>query len=483
MSSLHTALTADRLTADSPAWVLLRSDNAAATIGLLDEHLGGETKRLLGPVLFERLDSDLELLRDHGFDLPRAAQGYCSDWVKNGILIRRALDGTREETYELSDGALTALRFVTQLAAPRASVTESRLATILDGVHRLAVATDPDASTRLAALHAERHRIDVEISRVASGDYEVLAPDRAMERARDVLALAEEIPADFARVRAEMEHINRDLRTRLIEQAESRGTVLDDIFRGVDHVAQSDAGRSFDGFFSLILDAERATAFEDDVSDLLDRDFARSLAPGQSRLLRRLLPSLQDSSSEIHEVMTTFSRSLRRFVQSQELAEDREIHRQLNDAQRQALDLAGSVAPYARTSLALALTSISVDSVSALTLHNPADQQTAEDVATHVGAEVDWELLKQLARASEIDLEELRGYVNDTIGRRGAVTIAEILDEHPATQGVASVVGLLVLADAHAAPLEGSEPVRWSASSGTVRHGAVPRRLFKEHLA
>jgi len=76
MSSLHTALTADRLTPDSPAWVLTRANDAAATVGMLDEHLGGETKRLLGPVLFERIDSDLGLLRDHGFDHPRAAQDF-----------------------------------------------------------------------------------------------------------------------------------------------------------------------------------------------------------------------------------------------------------------------------------------------------------------------------------------------------------------------------------------------------------------------
>ena len=482
MSSLHTALAADRLTVDSPAWMLLRAHNAAAAIGILGEHLGGEARRLPAPVLFERIDNDLELLRDHDFDLPRTAQAYCADWVTHGILVRRPVEGTREETYELSDGALVAIHFVTQLVTPRASVTESRLATILDRVHRLTVATDPDASTRLAALRAERSRIDAEINRVAAGDYEVLAADRAMEQTRDILGLADEIPADFARVRAEMERINRDLRTRLIEQAESRGAVLDDIFRGVDHLNESEAGRSFNGFFSLILDAEQAAAFEDDVTDLLDREFARALAPAQSRLLRRLLPSLQDSSSEIHEVMTTFSRSLRRFVQSQELAEDREIHRMLQEAQRQALDLAHQVPPYARTNLELSLTSVAFDSVSALTLHNPADHQTADDVATHVGDQVDWKLLKQLARASEIDLTELRGYVNDALSRRGAVTVAEVLEGHPATQGVASVVGLLVLADAHASPLEGHESVQWSTTSGVARCGTVPRHLFKKRL-
>lgn len=483
MSTLHSALAADRLAADSPAWVLLRARNAAAATAILGEHLAGEAKRLPAPVLFERIDEDLAVLRDHGFDLPRTAQAYCTDWRNDGILIRRVADDAREETFELSDGALVAIRFVAQLAVPRASVTESRLTTILDRVHDLAIATDPDATTRLAALRAERDRIDAEIERVGAGDYEVLSPARAVEQVRDILSLAEEIPADFARVRTAMEQLNRDLRTRLIEQAESRGTVLDDIFRGVDHLAESDAGRSFDGFYSLILDAEQTTAFEDDVADLLERDFAGELTAEQARLLRRMLPTMQDSSAEIRDVMTSFSRSLRRFVQSQELAEDRAINRRLQQAQRAALELAEHVAPYARTELELALSSVPTSSSAALSLHNPADAQTAEDVATRRAEPVDLANLRHLARLSEIDLKELRHNVDDAVRHRGAVTIAEVLALHPATQGVASVIGLLVLAEQHAGPLDGTEHVHWTAGSGARRYGTVPRYLFTKGVS
>lgn len=482
MSTLHTALAADRLTVDNPAWVLLRSRNAAAAVSLLGEHLGGDERRLPAPVLFERMDEDLVVLREHGFDLPRTARAYCAEWVSDGILVRRSVEGSRDETYELSEGAFVAIRFVAQLLEPRVAVTESRLTTILDRVHGLAVATDPDTGRRLAALHAQREQLDAEIAAVAAGHDDVLPGERAVEQARDILALAEELPADFARVRAEMERINRELRARLVEDVDSRGTVLDDVFRGVDHLAESDAGRSFHGFFSLILDAERVAAFEDDVVGLLEREFARALTPAQARWLRRLLPGLQDASGEIHDVMTAFSRSLRRFVQSNELAEHREVQRLLQAAQRAALALAGTVQPFARTGVELALSSVTVDSVTALSPYNPAERRTAADVASGPEVDVDWDALVRSARESEIDVRELRENVNHALARRGALTIAELLDEHPATQGVASVVGLLVLADAHATTLEGSETVAWTAPSGAARRGHVPRRLFTRRL-
>lgn len=483
MSMLRTALAADRMTVDSPAWVLLRARNAAAAVALLRQHLAGEERRVAAPTLFERLEQDLVVLREHDFDMPRPAQAYCADWVADGILIRRSVEDSRDETFELSQGALVAIRFVAQLLEPRASVTQSRLATILERVRTLTLATDPDAATRLSALRARRDEIDAEIAAVEAGRYEVLGREKALEQARDILALADELPADFARVRSELERINKDLRTRLVDDSGSRGAVLDDVFRGVDHLAESDAGRSFEGFFSLILDTEQVTAFEDDVAALLARDFAGGLSPGQARWLRRLLPGLQDASAEIHDVMTAFSRSLRRFVQSEELVQHREVLRLVREAQRDALALSEHVRPFARTGFVLELSSVAVESVSALALYDPSDHRTVNEVTARGDAvEVDWDALVRAARESEIDLRELRADVNATITHRGAATIADVLAEHPATQGLASVVGLLVLADEHAVSLDGEESASWTAPSGAHRHGTVPRRLFQEVL-
>ncbi|UNX55172.1 DUF3375 domain-containing protein [Georgenia sp. TF02-10] len=480
MSVLHSALAAQRLIAESPAWSLLRAQHAGPMVAILGAHLAGEDKRLPAPVLFERVEEDLALLRDHGLDLPQTAQAYCAAWREAGFLIRRAAEGARDETFELSEGALTAIRFVNQLAAPRQSVTESRLSLILERVRALAVETDPDATSRLAALREQRDRLDAEIERVAAGDFEVLPADRAMERVLDILGLAAEIPADFARVRAEMEQINRSLRERLIEQAETRGAVLEDIFRGVDHLAESDAGRSFNGFYSLVLDAERATAFEDDVANVLERAFADGLTAEQARVLRRMLPALQDSSGEIHDVMTAFSRSLRRFVQSQQFQEDRRINTLLRQALGEAMRLSEEVPPFRRTSLTLDLSAVPLDSVAVLRPHNPADSETVEDVTAREAPPVDVARLRELARASEIDLKELTRNVNDVLRRRGPVTIGEVLAEHPATQGVASVVGLLVLAEQHGAALTGAETVRWVSGTGVPRVGSVPLHLFEE---
>ncbi|WP_162458418.1 DUF3375 family protein [Pseudactinotalea terrae] len=79
---------------------------------------------MAAPVLFDAVEADLEELRGHGFALPQTAVQYCRDWLDAGYLVRRP-GQAREESYELSEGALVAVRFVEQLDAPRPAVTES----------------------------------------------------------------------------------------------------------------------------------------------------------------------------------------------------------------------------------------------------------------------------------------------------------------------------------------------------------------------
>lgn len=159
MSAVHAALTAQRLLGESPAWALLRTDNAPVAFGILGARFSRQRRQVPAPELMEAVDADLDLLRDRGFDLPQSAQNYVRSWLAGGYLVRRPGEA-REELYELSDGALTALRFIEDLATPRTSVTESRLTTIVQRVRALNVDTDPDISQRVAALTAERDAID-----------------------------------------------------------------------------------------------------------------------------------------------------------------------------------------------------------------------------------------------------------------------------------------------------------------------------------
>src|SRR5699024_12466684 len=153
----------------------------------------------------------------------------------------------------------------------------------------------------------------------------------------------------------EIEGLNHELREKLIDTEDSRSDVLVDIFRGVAMVAYSAAGRSFYGFSQLLLAAERGLEFEDAVRTITERKFATELTPAQLRALRRMLPLLQDRSTEVHQILTSFSRSLRRFVLTQRLAEERRLNRELRAALKAAMGLSDTVRPTDEHNVALQL--------------------------------------------------------------------------------------------------------------------------------
>jgi hypothetical protein len=505
-AALANALAARRLASEHPAWGILRANNGPVALAIIDANLGGEIKRQSAAAFYDNVDADLEELRAHGFELPQTAIAYVRDWLSAGYLVRRP-DGERQELFEASEGSLAAIRFVEQLIDPRTSVTESRLTTIVDSIYRLALETDPDVSRRIAALTQERDNLARQILALENGqDFAVLENDRAIERALDVLALAAELPEDFARVRSAIESLNRELRAKLIQEPKSRGAVLDDIFRGVDLLASSDAGKSFAGFHTLVLNPEKSTGLETQLSDILNRPFANDLTLPQRVALGGLLPTMQSASAEIHQVMTTFSRSLRRFVQTEELAEGRVVHRQVKDALALANSVAEVANPIYRMGLELKLTSLKIGSVAALKFHNPSDNESTEMVRELHGEAVDLSLLRAIVRESEIDIAELKTAVNSTLSALGSATIAEVLKSFPATQGVASIVGLILLAEDHANRTGAQERVSWNPRTnhqsgeffvdddGDVnatdaenqpleRSALIPQFLFEEEIA
>ena len=479
-SAIDRARSLARLQRESVAWSLLRADHAPVIIAILARHLGGTRRRLPVPTLVEAVEAELDGLRME-VDLPSDARTYCDNWRKAGYLVRRQTSGSRDEEYELSDGALLALYFAEGLGSRQGTVNASRLATIIERIHSLVIETDSDTASRLASLAAEKDRIAAQMEQVASGDFEPLGGEAALERVRDILALASELPVDFAKVRSEIEKVTSDLRRQVVEDVPSRGSILAEVFRGINLVADSEAGRSFDGFYTLVSDPEQSAGLEEDLDALLSRGFAADLGASRRRLAR-LLPSLQTASREIHDEMTVLSSSLRRFVQSHARGEYRVVDQALGRAVRAGVEAARVVQPGGKTGFHLSIPVVQAVSVGAMNLHNPARTAVAEALAIGEAAQVDLIDLARRARESDIDFAELEADVNAVLASRGPATIAEVLAARPARQSVASVVGLIVLALRHGVLLEEFQEVEWQGPDGLTRRGRVPLCLFKEEI-
>ncbi len=461
-----------------PLWRLLAADSGPTVLGLLQTHLYDDERSLPASILHERIGRELERLRSLGEAWPQTAQNYVAGWLAEGFLERRFPPGSKEEEYELATSTIEAIRFVAGLVKPHASATESRLGLVIDALARLADATDTDKARRISRLRAEQERIEREIATIEHGVMPVLAEATALERTREIITLADDLAGDFRRVRDQFEQLNRDLRQRIMENDGSRGQVLDSLFAGIDLISESNAGRTFSAFWRLLTDPEQSATLEQALDQLMDRSFVASLDVQERRFLLRLTRTLLEQGGMVHDVLQSFARSLKHFVQSREFLEQRRLNQLLRGAQRAALAIKDEVKSTDALQYSLTLASSKLSSLSQWMLHDPALQALPGKMVDGESAPIDLASVSELVAQSEIDFRSLKAHVRAVLAERDQASISEVLAAHPAEQGLGSVIGLLALASRHGLASAANESVSWLGGDERARSATIPVIYF-----
>jgi len=459
-------------------WRLLAADNGPIILALLETHLVEGARSLPASILYERLGRSTEELRGQGHHLPQTAQSYVADWLVAGYLERRFPPGATEEEYELSSAAEGAIRFVSSLAEPRTSATESRLAVVMQQLVRLAEETDSNPETRIAALTAERDRIDRQIEAIRGGRMPALEGPRALERVREIISLADGLAGDFRRVRDQFEALNRDLRGRIMDEESSRGEVLEALFAGADLIADSEAGRTFSAFWRLLIDPVQSASLDQATESVLSRQFAGTLDVRERRFLLQLTRMLLDQGGMVHEVLQSLARSLKNFVQSREYLEQRRVNQVLRDAQRASLALKDKVKAAEMLAFTLQLSSSRLRSVAQWVLFDPAAQAPGGGMTDGEAALIDLEDVGDLVAQSEIDFRALKANIRAVLEVHSQASIADVLTQFPAAQGLGSVVGYMALGARHGLRGDRSENVEWLGRDDQRRRARIPTIYF-----
>lgn len=466
---------------EQPLWRLLAADHAPELIGLLQTLLLDSERRLPGSILHERLQHHLDAINasDLPRELPRTAQAYIAHWLSQGYLERRLPEGASEEEYELSAQATQAIRFIAGLDASRSAATESRLSLVIQQLVQLAEQTETDPAARLGALYAERDRVDAEIARASSGKVAALDGKRALERTREIIQLADDLAEDFRRVRDDFEQLNRQFRERIIDDEGERGDILDRLFEGVDLIGDSEAGRSFNAFWSLLNDIEQSAQLDAALETVLARGFARKLQRHERQFLRGLTGVMLERGSHVHDVMQNFARSLRGFVQSRGYLEQRRLNQLLKQAQAEALQLRDSVQVRQRTPYTLQLTTSRLRSLSQWRLHDPRHARVDGSIARSDGAAISLDSVGELVAQSEINYRGLRRDLHELLALHDQLSIGGVLAQRPAEQGLGSIIGYLSLATRHGVMADGEhEAISWHGNDGSERHARIPLVWF-----
>lgn len=461
---------------DATMWRLLASQQGPLVIGILQALLYEEERTLPGSVFLERLaplwaEATLEAVS------PEDARALAARFVREGYLVTRLPAGALEEQYELTAGALEAIRILSRALTRRSGPSESRLEMLAHAVVKLAQDADPDPARRIEQLEAEKRRIDEEIAAVKAGARTVLGKDAAQARTGDILELFAELLNDFRSVREEFDRLNLDLRERIMTSEGSRGDVLERFFAGYDEIAQSEAGLAFTGFYRLLTNESASAEMEAALERITQQPFYGELSLRERRTLAQLRSELLSRSMDTHDVMRRLAQSLRQFVESREYVEERRMGQLLREA-RAAAAAAREDAHQRKTFLELVLPNADIHSPTQYELDDPSVDVENYDVSVAPPPEIDREALAQRIRFAEINYGELRLAVVEALGLakmegRGKVSVSEVWSHVPNHQGLGSIVGLLTLAARYGEAAEAAESVDAAEAPESAASDAV----------
>jgi len=314
---------------------------------------------------------------------------------------------------------------------------------------------------------------------VRQGRVKPLTNLQALERIREIIVLADDLVEDFRRVRDQFELLNRDLRERIMDSDGNRGEVLTALFAGVDLIGESEAGRTFAAFWRLLTDPEQSATLDQALDQVLTREFARRLDTRDRRFLLRLTRALLEQGGTVHEVLQSFARSLKHFVQSREYLEQRRLNQALREAQSVALSLKEDVKATELLGYTLQLSSSRVRSVSQWKLFDPALQTIETGMTEGDPAGLDLETVGGLIAQSEIDFGALRDNIRSLLHDRSQTSIGDVLNRFPATQGLGSVVGYIALGSKYGTRvMQRYETISWNGQDEQRRSARIPAIYF-----
>lgn len=464
-----------RLRSMHPAWRLLAADSASLVLSFLAD-LFAQTSEVAFSRAKVALDAELIRWKESGVDVQDSAASYLRQWIASGWLREQ------DDVLLCTSACDVALRFAKGLDRREQSATASHLRVVQDAVRDLAIAMSPDADSRIDALEQQRQALGREIEELQAGVVVQLSNSEQYERLREVYQLASVLTGDFRRLEDEIRQMDHDLRVQMIQADSTRGEVLMTLLRRENALADTDAGRAFEGFFHLLADDLRTTEFREQLRGILERSAAQQLHSEERLFLSRLVRELSRESERVLLVRRRAEESLRAYVESNEFRENRAVARLLAQLERGAVNLReAGVSPNRRTHLTLPSGRAEVSSIDSLRLRLPDESLQIGSIEANAGAREPSDAV--LEHLETVRILEVAEEIVRLVAAHGPMTLGGVIARRPLTSGIEELVACLRVAQAVRAPRdESTESLLVKGHDGTMLRATIPTYVLTPEL-
>ena len=468
----------EALRRSSPAWRLLRADNAVLLLAFLGRvFVDLNVREISASELADRLDDELYALNERLGEgtFPKSAKAYLDDWASSdaGWLRKYYVAGKDEPQFDALPAVEKAVSFVRGLRSREFIGTESRLNTLFDLLRQMAYGAEEDPTKRLAELQRQRAEIEREIAAVEQGNLTILDSAGQRDRFQQFASTARELLSDFREVEANFRALDASLRTQIAAWTGSKGELLDDVLANRGDISSSEQGRTFSAFYDFLLSAQRQAEFE----QLLDRVLALDALADADPRTHRIHYDWLAAAERTQATVRLLSEQLRRFLDDSVRLENRRIVEIHNSIQANAIamrhregELPGAQLDAFAPRFGLPMERRLYEQRSATPINSdtkPPDDEVAD--------------ASVLFEQSRVDSAALSRYVSDALAVRAQATLDGVLEEHPLEEGLAELVAYFALGDERFAVVfdeTGTNKLRWRGPDEVAREATLPKVSF-----
>lgn len=428
---------------------LLRSRNVALIVSFLYRQFKAAQKVAVPQLdLEEKLGDYLEFLQEVYPDLAlKSPKDYLNDWC-DAQLLRKTFDTSDEPIFSLTPAAEKAIAWLEDLQQPDEFIgTESRFLQIFSLLKEIQDRSTEDVETRIAQLEQDRDRIQQEINSIReSGIVKSYSQTQLQERFLLADKTTRQLIADFRAVEQNFRNLTRKVQEAQLEKDSRRGSVVGRVLDADEELKESDQGRSFYAFFEFLMSDIKREELKAMIQAVYQLEELRPLTQDYG-LLRRIERSLLDAANYIVQSNHRLTEKLRQMLDERNLRENQRVAGLITEVCRMALQMA-ETAPSAS-----AFWTLEGDPELQLVMERPLHPLEASETPTfsEIGFTEDSaadleETFTEIFQQFHVDERFLIDRIDLMLEDRPAISLTELIELHPVTQGLPEVVAYLSIA-------------------------------------
>ncbi len=444
------------LVKNSPTVKMFRSNNAALIISFLhDQFKETNEQPIANSILVQKLadyleelnyqDEDESELDSLGLDNIDRAKKYIEQWTdeKNRYLSNYIDENTKEVMNVPTKHTSRAFQLVELLKDRKLVGTESKFKDIFNKLKELIDNSIEDPAKKIEELEKRKAEIEDEIRTIKrEGTVKTFENYQIKTRFDDLIRLTNELIGDFREVEENFKIIVRSIYEKQSDKLLSKGKILQYTFDSLDELKQTEQGKSFYAFWTFLLDdvsQEELKMLVNDVYKILeDRGIDYN-----EKFLRRAKTVLHLSGRKVFDSNNLLADKLSRIIAEKNLEERKKAKETINKIRNLALQMVDKI-----PSLDVYI-SIEGDAIIDL----PMERKLGEEQILSIFNEqpksaesiLDYTALNNLVSNKNINKKELLNNVEKILNEKNQVTLLEVLNEYPATKGLAEVLGYISL--------------------------------------